>query len=411
MRLSVLLLLALAVAACDSGEGESIYDPNAPIGATPVITSVSPSDVVLAGVDEIVIRGENFSSTPSQNQVFFADGAGEGAPGTVLSASPTELLVKVPNLPNEALQVRVAVQGARNLSNPVALPLTPAFVPFGDLSAGDKEEAVAITGDGSGNLYASITINGSSAGIVRFGPDGVRQPYTSSSFVWSDLTLAPSGDLYGTRLLQILTRLPQNAPQEIVQPILPGGTRLSTTDVADDGAVWAGGSPAIYRFDLAGGMVSTPFDGTVRDLLVHDGNVFVAATRSDTESGVWRLPIQADGTLGAETLVYEAVADQGANARARAIAIAQDGTLFVGLAPPQTAPNAVVTNPIIEVSPSGEARPLYPGVLPSPVLALAWGAGSTLHMIRTQQVNDTTTPATIDRARLFAVQTRRQGAP
>lgn len=411
MRLSLLLVLAVSMAACDSGQGDSIYDPDAPIGETPVITSISPAGVVLAGVDEIVIQGQNFSATPSQNLVYFADGAGDGAPGEVLAASPTELRVKVPNLPNTNLTVRVSVQGARNLSNAVALPLVPAFVPFGDLSAGDREEAVAVTGDGSGNLYASVTVNGGSAGIVRFGPDGVRQPYTASSFVWSDLALSPGGVLFGTRQIQILTRLPAGAAQQIIQPVLPGGTRLAATDAADDGTIWAGGSPSIYRFDLAGAAVATPFEGTVRDLLVHNGNVYVAATRSDAASGVWRLPIQANGMLGAETLIYDAVADQGPNARARAIAMAQDGTLFVGISPPQTAPNAPVANPIIEVSPSGEARPLYPGVLPSPVLALAWGQGSTLYMIRAQQVNDTTTPATINRARLYAVQTRRQGAP
>ena len=411
MRYSIFLLLVLVVAGCDSGEGESIYDPDAPIGATPVIASVSPEGVVLAGVDEVVIRGENFSATPSHNLVFFADGAGQGAPGEVLAASPTELRVKVPNLPNDALRVSVSVRGARNRSNEVALPLVPAFVPFGDLSAGDKEEVSAIAGDGSGALWASLTVNGGAAGIVRFGADGVRQPYTSSAFVWSDLALAPDGALYGTRLLRILTRLPEGAAQQVIPPTNLAGASLAATDAADDGTVWAAGSPAIYRFDLTGGVVGTPFEGTVRDLLVHQGDVYVAAARGDAASGVWRLPIQADGTLGAETLVYDAVADQGTNARARALAVAQDGTLFVGLGASQAAPNAVIANPVIEVSPSGQARPLYPGVLPSPVQALAWGEGSTLYMIRTQRVDDTTTPATIDRARLFAIQTRRQGAP
>jgi sugar lactone lactonase YvrE len=422
MRLLRLLPLALlaALAACDVVADDSLYDPDNRGTAAPVISQVSPQGLVLAGIDEITISGQNFSATLGENLVFFDDGAGAVERGTVLAASSTELRVKVPNLPNPNLRVRVSVVGAPDFSNAVALPLTPSFVPFGDLDAGIREESASIASDATGTLYFSLAQDGNARGIKRFTPAGVRENAISSPIVWSDLAFG-AGTLYGAQGVQALFRLPPSGPAQVLMPVLGNAVRLTAIDTDDTGGLWAGGSagtpsrpevPNLYRFDLAGRAVATPFPGVVSDLRVFDGYLYVAAVRSEPtrQAKVWRLPIQADGTLGAEEVVYDVDADTP-GLRASAIAIAADGTVFVGIAPPTSNPSLPVANPVIRVAPDGTAAPLYPGVLPSPVQAFAWGAGSELYMVRGRLIQGSGETARSIPSALFKIETRQQGAP
>ncbi len=422
LRSFLVFSLLAVLAACDSGPGASLYDPDTSPGQAPAIESVSPEGIVLAGVDEIVISGEHFSATASDNLVFFDDATGNVAQGTVLLASTTELRVKVPNLPNPALRLRVSVRGAQNFSNSVPFPLTPAFVPFGDLDAGAgvREGPAAVIGDGTGAVYVSISRGGNAGGVVRFTPDGTREAFATTRVLWNDLAL---GGAAGTRVfaaqsVQAIFELPGGTP---VLPILTDFTvRLSAITSDGEGRIWAGGSagtpaapktPSLYRFNLDGTVTATEFPGTVSDLRVFDGDLYVAATRTGatSEAKVWRLPILSDGTLGSAEVVYDVATDQPGR-RPSSIAIAADGTVFVGIAPPASDSRATVEFPLIQVNLDGSSAPLYPGVLPSPISALTWGAGSELYLVRSQilpplgQAGDPTPAA------LFRVETRKQGA-
>ncbi len=420
LRMRLLLFASLLVlAACDSGPGGSLYDPDAQDGPAPVITAVSPEGVVLAGIDEIVVTGQNFSETAGDNLVFFDDGAGNAAQGEVIAATPTELRVKVPNLPNPALRLRVSVRGAGDFSNAVDLPLTPAFVPFGDLdpSPGVLEGPAAIVGDGTGAVYVSVSRGGNAGGIVRISPEGVSEPFASSRILWGDLALGPDVPLYGTQAVQAIFKLPSEQP---ALPILGNSVRITAITPDGAGGIWAGGAagtptapatPYLYRFDLAGNATQTAFPGTVSDLRTFDGYLYVSGTRSGAapEAKVWRLPILSDGTLGPEEVVYDVSADQP-GLRPSALAIAADGTVFVGIAPPVASPRDPVEFPVIRVAPDGTAAPLYPGVLPSPVSALTWGEGSSLYLVQSRVpppsgATGYGTPATI-----FKVETRQQGS-
>jgi len=397
------LFLLVTLAACDSGPGSSLYDPGAADGDAPVIASVSPNGIVLAGVDEITIEGQHFSSTASDNLVFFDDGAGNVAKGTVLSATETQLRVKVPNLANTALRLRVAVSGAANFSNEVPFPLTPAFVQFGALDSGVLEEVFAMTPDGAGGVLASLLSNGSSAGIVRFAADGSRSPYFASPNTWSGLTRGLDGMLYGVRRLRAAFRLPEGGRQ---QTLVGLGTSVSLSKIVTGptGDLYAAGSStdpataAIYRITTTGESTPTPFPNPVTALVVHDRDLYVGTTTS-SESQVLRFPISEAGDLGTPELVYDLTADVGANFSVTALAIAADGTMYVGSDAP---------NPIIEVMPDGTSAPLYPGVLHPPVASFAWGEGSSLYVANASipplVAGGPTTPAA-----LYRLETRRQG--
>jgi hypothetical protein len=404
-RFSALAVLLLAAAACDTGEGTTLYDPTNTGGAAPTIGSISPSGVVLAGVDEIVITGTNFSTTLAENLVYFDDGAGNSAQGTVLEASSTTLRVKTPNLPNAALRLRVAVRGAANFSNAVPFPLEPAFVRVLGPDVNAKETMNGMTSDAMGNLYVAVFDDNlqRSIGIKRVAPDGERTDYTATTFNWADLAFGPDGNVYGARGVRALFRLPAGANQQTVQPQMPAGTVATALSFDSEGRIWSGGNgTSLYRLTVGGAVVGFPFDANVRAVLARPGALYVAGTQGtapDRLSRVWRFPVDANGDLGTPVVVLDLGALAGADFTPFALAAAADGTLYVATDAP---------DPLYEVPSGGSARALYPGILPSPLYTLAWGEGSQLY---TAKRDNPVTVAVVEEPGLFRVQTRRQGAP
>ena len=171
-RLSLVLVLAACVAACDSGPASSIYDPDHESLAPPEITAMDPAGEALAGVSEVTLTGANFSPVAEDNLVYFSD-----VRAPVLSANPTRLVVRSPNVPGEHA-VRATVIGAEFYSNPVAYTLRPAVEEFGDVQ--DFEEPFALAVDADGTVYVSLFANNASIGIVQIAPDGTRTTYAET---------------------------------------------------------------------------------------------------------------------------------------------------------------------------------------------------------------------------------------
>lgn len=387
-HLGMLLALVTTLSACDF-EGGSLYDPDAPRNENPVIADVSPDGVVLAGVDQITISGQNFSTTPGDNAVVFDDGQGNSAAGVILSASPTQLVVQVPNLPNPSLRVRVAVIGAQAYSNAVDVPLTPAFVSFGEIAR--TEVVYGITSDADGTLYASLENEGQSVGVVRFAPSGERtaEPYFASTFPWA--ALARNGDqLVGVRRVRALFELPEGGTQRVLVAYQPQSLLLVGVTTGPDGTVYTGGNtPTLFSRRPDGTTAETPFPSNIRALGSAGSTLYVVgAASTDTPARLYTVAIASDGTLGTPQVLAPLPAP------GNAIAVAADGTVFVGL------DRAV--DPVATVSPNGDVSTLYPGVLQGPATSLAYAAGTQLYMVR--GLADASTPD------LLRIETRREGA-
>ena len=155
----VSVLVGNLITACDSGPAPSLYDPDRPSNADPIISSIEPSGFALAGVDIVTISGENFSSNPTDNLVYF-----DNTRADVLEAGLTQLRVRAPNTPGAELQIRVAILGAENFSNSSSYRLDAAAVDFASIAA--FEEPFALTSDASGNLYVSLNSDNRSVGVV-----------------------------------------------------------------------------------------------------------------------------------------------------------------------------------------------------------------------------------------------------
>lgn len=399
--LALLLTSGVLLGACDS-EGTSLYDPEATGNAAPVVASISPTGVVLAGVDEITIRGENFSPTPADNVVNFDDGAGNSAQGTVLSASATELVVKTPNLPNAALQVRVAVRGARGFSNATPFPLVSARERFSDLAR--TEAAFGMAVDDAGNLYVSMGNEGLSSGVQRIAPDGSREVwFDGANATYSDLAIGADGAVYGARGARGVFELPNGGSEQIFA-VLPSGTSISSITVDAVGNVWAGGNnAAVYRITPDGTPTPFPLAGNVRALEVAGGALY-AAVSADDVSRILRFPLSG-GALGSPEEVANVTAFNGR--RATALAVAASGDVFVGTTDGE--PTTEDRDPVLLVPAGGAPQTLYPGVLRGATVSLAYGAGSELYVARAPSAATALTSATV--ADLFRVETRQPGAP
>jgi hypothetical protein len=402
MRAAAALLPLVLVVACDTGPAESVYDPDRQPLPDPVITSVAPDGAALAGVDEVTLTGQNFSSTPSKNLVYFGVDRAQ-----VLSASPTQLVVLPKPVPAESVEIRVTVigeeVGAEHFSNAVSYRMDPAYTLFG--SIGRVEEPVAIATDDSGLLYMSLVSGGSSAGFKTISTEGVRADYAATAFQWRALAPGPDGLLYAVRGIRAAFRFAQDGAQETFLALTPTNLRLVALTFDPDGNLWTGGdaTPEIIRIAPDKTVARFAFDGKITALEVF-GDALYAVAEATEGYGVWRFPMDANRDLGAGQMVFDITAELGAGVASEAIAFAADGTMFLG---------TDRTNPVEVVYNNGSHETLYPGVLVPPdgvpasaVLDLAWGEDPYLYMLRARPAGDAGAGAEV----LVRIDTRTNGA-
>lgn len=381
---SVLLLL---IAACDTTPGPTLYDDDASFRPDPVVSGIEPENSWLAGVGTLTITGENFSEEPSDNLVYFNDRR-----AVVVSASPTELVVQTPNLPQSGINVRVNVLRAERFSNTVTYTLESAVEEFGGVA--NFEESYAIATDDESNLYVSLFANNSSVGIIRILPDGTRENYVSTTFRWDGLAFGPDERLYGVRSVRAIFRFPVGGGNQEVWAVAPDqAARFTSITIDAAGTVWVGGAGGnIYSADPSGTLTSVPVEGTVTAMLAHGGYLY-AARNLDEITTVVRFEIQ-NGTLGAEEEVLALTQEMGSGIDVFSFAATADGAIFAG---------TDAEDPLILIEPDGSFETFYPGLLNPPAFSLAWGDGTMLYMSRTDLRQAP--------GRILSIDTQREGAP
>ncbi len=376
------LLMALFAVGCDTGPAESLYDEDRGFMPDPVVDRIEPSSA-LAGIGTLTIFGENFSTEPSENLVYFNDTRVD-----VVEASPTELVVNTPNLPGDDVVVRVTLIESEEFSNSLTYTLDPAVERFGAIA--DFEEVFGITTDSEDNVYMSLFSSNVSAGIVRLTPEGERSDYVASTFQWNALDFDSDGYLYGVRNVRAVFRfLPGGGDAETWAVADDASARFRALDVDDDDVVWVGGGGGnVYSITPSAELTAHPVSSTVTAIKV--SNDFLYLGLEGDPSSVVRHQIQQDGSIGVEEAIFNA--PDGVDVMS--LALAQDGELLVG---------TDNDDPIFVVEPDGSSDVFYPGVLEPTALKLAWGADGVLYMTRGQ--TDDTTPD------LLRINTPFQGVP
>lgn len=344
-------------------EYESIWDPEKQYRPNPVITSVEPAEGTFAGIGEVTITGENFSSSKDSNHVYF-----DGTEGTVLSATDTQLIVQAPNIAGDSLRIKLYVEGALLFGEYYPYKLIQAAIEYGGFS--DVDDAYGIACDKDENLYVSLA----GKKIVKVTPDGEQQDYAETSFDHaSGMKWGPEGYIYYVNILKYMFRVLPGGGKDELFTALPGGTY--DLDFGPLGNIYCGGSgQAIYRVKLDGSNeVAADYNGVnIRTVRVFNGYVYVGGDSTGHQC-IWRNEIISADSLGPKELYFDWSNEIDPTSKVLSITFSTDGDMYVGTDAPEA---------IIVVHPDGSHEPLYPGVLEPQSYALCWGNGQYLYVTR-----------------------------
>ena len=373
-RLALLLLglLAGVYAGCKEEGPPVVWDEGASGADTPAITSADPPSA-LGLISRVTLTGRNFSPVDTANMVYFGT-----TRATVVSASPTSLVVIPPDLDQGGYTIKVAVPGAFQVATFGPYTVEHAGVEYGNFQDLDEVYAVAI--DAQENLYAHLKLTIASrpdTGLVfKVSPLGVKTLFGATTFASArDMKIGPGGSLY---LQQVnsrnLYRIPPGGGSNERFATLPGNA--SFLDFDSSGNIFVGGNGGLFVVDRAGAAraVGAYQNQTIRAVRVFAGAIYVAV--ATPAAGIYRNRIlNAQGDLEAGVRVLDWAQSGGTYPPSGiwSLAIAADGTLYIG---------TDNVNPVLAVPPGGAPAPLYPGVLTAPARQLAWGSGQYLYCNR-----------------------------
>ncbi|MFA3781813.1 IPT/TIG domain-containing protein [Melioribacteraceae bacterium 4301-Me] len=404
---SLLLIILLSLFGCGEEPTPSLFNsvPTGPIGATPVITSITPSDSARAGVDLLTIAGSNFSSDINRNFVFF-----NGRSVQVISASTTSLVVKAPKLLSDTARFevgkfKVSTLDAELYSNEVQYKLKPVIFQFFKFTQFQKPYSFVI--DASKNIFISMTNDlGVGIGVKKLTPSGQLLDYApkGSETYWTAMRFGPGGILITVRQdnVRALFQIPAGGGTPSTYVVLPNNSaKIASIDFDANNNLWVGGNnTAIYKVKPDKSITSYNFTGNITALRFYNGNLY-AIVKTDSGTLIQSFPIDANGDLGNPSLYFDFSKSYGSQ-NVNAIEFSSDGDMFLA--------TSDVKNPIIIVHADKTSETLFPGVLAaSPALFLGWGSDGYLYYTRAQGTNPSTGEQISQSILRLTIQ--KQGAP
>ncbi len=379
--LPVLLFAGLVYfAGCSNNVTDSLYSGSSAVstGGTPKINSVNPPGEALAGVTQGQITGENFLSDTSAVKVYFGK-----QPGTIISASPTQLSVIPPNV-SGALKIKVTTNVAESFSNTYDYTLSPAAQDYYPDATDKTTIPMSIIFDNTGTLYVS----NASKGVFRVPPDSVSTLYSSKGgeTFWTSMRFGSGGVLYAARNNQAIFMIPASGARNTPWVVLsPSSLKLSQIDFDPNGNMWAAGNnSSIYRIKPDKSYTPFPFDYNVTAMrvFVDGGTAYLyAAAQKNNSTTIIRLPIDSNGDLGSPETYFDFSAQYGTDHLVNDMTFSADGEMFLA---------TDMTSPLVYVNTDKSSGSLYQSVLlNSPALSFAWGQGNFLYYVRAQQTDAT----------------------
>jgi hypothetical protein len=367
------VLIGLIFTACNTPDPASLFDENYQPKTPPVISSVTPADQFFAGYQEIVIQGQNFSTNLSELAVYF-----NAVRAEIISATPTQILVRTPNYVADSIGIKVRVLGVESFSNSWRYKLESLFEDV--IVYPPNENPWAATIDNAGNYYASIELSGAPGGVRKYASNGstlVESFSPLQSWFYRSAKIGPDGGVYLVRggAVSILYRVP---PEGGIAASFASGIGR-TEDVVFDasGNAWTAGTnennatnARLNRVNQARVVTRFPFNAQIYALAYANNQLYIAGTRG-TDSYIWKVELLADAIPGAEVEVVnltaagiiESIPPTNTPSRPTALAVSADGTIFVGM-------NG--SRPLFEVSPIGQVTQTYPGIIPGSILKMEY---------------------------------------
>ncbi len=367
---------------CKNEYPEPLYPPDIQYKPNPHITAVIPADTALSGVQLLTIEGQNFSSRPSGNHVFF-----NAVEGKTVDASPTQITVQVPSLNNmrteylDSVIMKARVDSAilyadYNESFEYFLTFHGLALEYGSFE--DTEDIVSMACSADETLYLTA---GSAVYFVE--PDSVKKKYTKLLAVGAvSIKTGPGGYMYYVQDIGMF-RVPPGGGTDGWYVLFSQAN--SDLDFDESGRLYCANKDGkVYLVDVASkqaqSVATYPDSVQLTSLRIYDGAVYVSAKSiaknpdpSLPVEAIWKNEIQPDGSLGPNQLVFDW---QAYNAHQKANIVK---FTFNNLGDMLIAANAGDALTILHSD--GMAEPFYSSILYAPVVDMTWGNGKYLYLI------------------------------
>jgi|GEM_PF-910197 len=370
----VVVTASLLMTGCEYDVAQPHWNDEFVEPATPEITQIMPADAAPPGANTITIIGNHFAEGTDRNRVYF-----DRVPAEVITASPTSISVRRPNLVSEACEVRVVSFDALEVAKSGPYRVDSVWDEVGLFP--ENLALNAVTVDHNENVYV---FQHSPRTIYKISPDGQMTELGTTSRAVTDAKYARIGGeetiiiLNTNRSIQMLNL----STLEETEWIRITG-RVSYGDFDRHGNFYAAGSrtdlqtvTADLREKPRPGMYSADDIHAVR---VFQDHVYLAVTLArpadgEPVTGIWRHEIQdAEGNLGPRKLVLDwSTTGAFAESAINDIAFSQDGILYVA---------TDHDNPVLMMHPDERIDVLYKEILPSYPVKCQWGTGNSFYMV------------------------------
>jgi hypothetical protein len=380
-KILILFFLIFFVIACSEYDVASPqWDQDFEDVPIPVITSVSPADVAVAGVNTITITGENFLEVPDTFGVYF-----NTIPAEVISNSSTSLTVRRPNLVADEATIKVVPSLTLVVAKYSPYKIDPVLESF--LTFDINIYSYGIVADANNNIY--IITTGNPYNIVKIDTSGVQEILGTCNFAPNRAVIGPDGRLYLTRLnnREILVFDETTDTQASRWTRLPRGVTVSHGIFDSEGYFYAGGDE--------GGLVSVAPNPDIADpvvnvtgyyendeilgLTLYQNSLYVAVSITEPDAqhpelAIWRHALTGSGTVGEMELVLDLSSSAlTASKTINTFRFDAKGNMFIGIDG---------NNPLlINFAGTSNTDYFYKSILPSNCRQFCWGTGDYIYII------------------------------
>jgi len=343
------------------------------VKAPPEIHAVIP-EADAGCASEIIIKGAHFSPVITENNVYF-----NNKPAVIKTASDTELVVYRPNVVGDSVAIKITVAGAVEIAQFFPYRMKAVVEKFGPFSGLDA--IVAFTVDKNENVYVAMSNNT----VIRLDAQGFQDLSFLSkapSSLWRDMKVY--GDwVYLVRANNVIYRASISDTVVVEYVTLPNRSdRIRTIDFDSNGHLFGGGKNSdlmVFRSATDYQKLGFYAQYEILSLRVYQEYLYVAANYTGTQpvsvaKGIWRHAIQSDGTVGAQEPVLDWSATPYASATISTITFSENGVMYIASDHPEY--------PILMYNMNtGEFKPLFYKIIPSPVDQIMWGNSTFLYAL------------------------------
>lgn len=323
---------------------------------------------------EIIIKGAHFSPVIEENNVYF-----NNKPAMIKTASDTELVVYRPNVVGDSVTIKITVAGAVEIAKFSPYRMKAVVEKFGPFSGLDA--IVAFTVDRNENVYLAMNNNT----VIRLDAQGFQDLSFLSkapSSLWTDMKVW--GDwVYLARANNVIYRVSSTDTVVTEYVKLPNRSdRIKAIDFDANGYLFGGGKNSdlmVFRSATDYQKLGFYAQYEILSVRVYQGYLYVAANYTGTQGvsmakGIWRHNIQSDGTVGPQEPVLDWSATPYASATISTLTFSENGILYI-------ASNHNEYPILMYNMNTGEFRPLFYKIIPSPVDQIIWGNGTYLYAL------------------------------